>query len=259
MTVAARRSCGQRGRPSRSVQMAPRLMLVAHAPTAAIRRGAFPADEVIERRRRRTGRAPRCRGARRAGAAVPADRRRAWAGPPTVDPGFADLDAGRWRGRALAALLSSTTRRSGRLADRPDRQLRPAGRRWCDLVIRVGAALDGRALARRAVDASSSRRWWCGRRWCTCMRAPASMTFGFDVGPLTAVDGVRAGRAVGAAGDAAVARVELRCAGSLRSAWVGPGRIEGRDRPDDGDRGRPDTGGGGGRRRSRPRVPRTTR
>src|SRR6478735_884414 len=163
--------------------MAPRLMLVAHAPTEATRRGAFPRDEGIEpgvepvalhAAQVLLGPELRCR--------QTADAL-GWAGD--VDPGFADLDAGRWRGRVLAEVMGSDP------DDVADWLTGPTacphgGEAMADLMIRVGAALD-------------SRDWPDGRSIVLTsplvvraalvhlLRAPASMIFAIDVGPLTAV------------------------------------------------------------------------
>jgi broad specificity phosphatase PhoE len=164
--------------------MATRLMLVAHAPTAATRAGAFPADEVIAADAVEpvalrsvsvfTGPERRCR---QTASGL------GWAA--AVDPGLADLDAGRWRGRTLDALLTDDPEGLAAWLTDPS-AAPPGGESLVGLISRVGGALDGRA-------------WPDGRSVLVVsplvvraalvhlLRAPASLTFGFDVGPLTSV------------------------------------------------------------------------
>lgn len=93
--------------------MTVRLALVCHAPTAAVTRAAFPADEPLTEQ-----------GAGRAVAAAPAFAgagTAAWCGPEVacvqtaqalgfdavVEPALRDCDYGRWRGRALEEIQAS--------------------------------------------------------------------------------------------------------------------------------------------------------
>jgi broad specificity phosphatase PhoE len=86
--------------------MPTRLVLIAHAPTAANRRAAFAADEGIEPLRTAPARAERfdrCfvapeRRARETAAAL------GWTAE--VDKSLSDLDAGAWRGRSFDELLA---------------------------------------------------------------------------------------------------------------------------------------------------------
>jgi broad specificity phosphatase PhoE len=164
--------------------MATRLMLVAHAPTAATRAGAFPDDEdiaadAVEPVALRsvsvlTGPERRCR---QTASGL------GWAA--AVDPGLADLDAGRWRGRTLDSLLTDDPEGLAAWLTQPSVTL-PGGESLVGLISRVGGALDGRA-------------WPDGRSVLVVsplvvraalvhlLRAPASLIFAFDVGPLTSV------------------------------------------------------------------------
>jgi broad specificity phosphatase PhoE len=102
-----------------------------------------------------------------------------------VDPALADLDAGRWRGRTLDSLLADSP--EGVAAWLTDPSAAPhGGEPLVELISRVGGALDGRA-------------WPDGRSVLVVsplvvraalvhlLRAPSSLIFGFDVGPLTSV------------------------------------------------------------------------
>jgi broad specificity phosphatase PhoE len=162
--------------------MATRLMLVAHAPTAATRAGAFPDDEdiaadAVEPVALRsvsvlTGPERRCR---QTASGL------GWAA--AVDPGLADLDAGRWRGRTLDSLL----------ADEPDwlaawltdPSVAPhGGESLAYLASRVGATLDRSWPDGRCVVITSPLV--VRASLVHLLRAPAWLIFGFDVGPLTA-------------------------------------------------------------------------
>ena len=123
--------------------MAPRIVLVAHAATAATRRAAFPMDEVIERpadigpaglRTAQVLSGPELRCTQTAAAL-------GWA--PTVIPGLADLDAGEWTGRDLGDLFAAEPGLLQRWMTDTDARP-PGGESLSDLVRRVGGALDSR-------------------------------------------------------------------------------------------------------------------
>ena len=164
--------------------MAARLMLVAHAATAATRRAAFPRDEPLERPAEIEPRLLR--------AAVflsgPELRCRQTASAlgwqASVDEGLTDLDAGRWAGAELDELMAAEP---GALLDwmGDPAATGHGGESLDDLIGRVGAALD-------------SRSWPDGRSIVVAaplviraavvhlLRAPSSLVFGVDVEPLSA-------------------------------------------------------------------------
>ena len=123
--------------------MAPRLLLVAHAATAATRRGAFPVNEPIERptdiadvelRAVLVLSGPELRCTQTAAAL-------GWT--PTVIPGLADLNAGNWKGRDIGDLFATEPMAiQGWMTDPTARP--PDGESLADLVERVGATLDSR-------------------------------------------------------------------------------------------------------------------
>ncbi len=163
--------------------MASRLTLVAHAPTAATRRAAFPADEditddAIEPSPLRaalvlTGSELRCR---RTVAAL------GWTA--TVAPEFTDLDAGRWRARTIDELAG--TEPDALAAWLTDPSARPhGGESLADLVTRVGVALDARDWPDgRSVVVTSPPV--VRAALVHLLRAPLPLIFGFDVAPLSA-------------------------------------------------------------------------
>lgn len=163
--------------------MAARLQLVAHAATAATQRGAFPLDEHVERpdllrpvELRSVGRV--------SGPESPCLETAAAFGWPTeVDPGLADLDAGRWTGMSLMDLLDSD--REALASWMYDVTAAPhGGESLVDLIARTGAAVDGRAwpdgpsvlvvspLVVRALIVH-------------LLGAPATLMLGIDVEPLS--------------------------------------------------------------------------
>lgn len=131
------------------------VLLVRHAPSAASRRSAFPADEPLDGQGRRQAAA--LSGRLDAGAAVTSPARRCretarLAGFPDArpDPGFAELDFGSWAGRDPRDL--------GREAPadleawyRDPTSAPHGGERLTDLAERVTAALDGLRDAGRTV------------------------------------------------------------------------------------------------------------
>lgn len=122
--------------------MAPRITLVAHAATAATRRGAFPVDDDIEPDRQIPP-APL-----RAAAWLSGPERRctqtaaALGWTPTVVPGLADLDAGRWTGRDLGELFAAEPHAVQQWMTDPDMPP-PGGESLTALVERIGVVLDG--------------------------------------------------------------------------------------------------------------------
>ncbi|MET0965132.1 MAG: histidine phosphatase family protein [Nakamurella sp.] len=122
--------------------MAPRIVLVAHAATAATRRGAFPLNEAIERpgdiasvelRAEQMLSGPELRCIQTASAL-------GW--QPTVIAGLADLSAGDWTGHDLGALLATEPEMVQRWMTDPAAKA-PAGESLADLVERVGSVLAG--------------------------------------------------------------------------------------------------------------------
>ncbi|MET0863514.1 MAG: histidine phosphatase family protein [Nakamurella sp.] len=121
--------------------MARRIVLFANDATAATRRGAFPVDEAVERpadispvelRVRQVLSGPELRCTQTAAAL-------GWT--PTVIPGLADLDAGRWTGRDLGDLFTAEPALVQRWMTDAD-AVPPGGESLTDLVRRVGAVLD---------------------------------------------------------------------------------------------------------------------
>ena len=164
--------------------MAPRIVLVAHAATAALHRGAFPVDEDIERpsdlvavpirvAQVLTGPELRCRHTSDA---------LGWAA--AADPRLADLDAGRWAGADLGELLAAEPEAvMGWMTD-PDANPH-GGESLADVVRRIGSLLD-------------STSWPDGRSVVVTsplviraaivhlLKAPTSLLFGVDIEPLSA-------------------------------------------------------------------------
>lgn len=164
--------------------MAPRIVLIAHAATAATRRGAFPFDEAIERSgdmdpveirsvQLLSGPESRC---------IQTAAALGWT--PTVIPGLADLDAGRWTGRDLGDLFDTEPGALQRWMTDADANP-PGGESLTDLVRRVGAVLDG-------------LEWPDGRSILVTtpmviraaithlLRAPNDLLFSIDIEPLSA-------------------------------------------------------------------------
>jgi broad specificity phosphatase PhoE len=164
--------------------MAPRIVLVAHAATAATRLGAFAADEEIERpadisavpiRAAQVLTGPELRSRQTADAL-------GWSA--TVTPVLADLDAGRWAGTDLVELMTAEPEAvMGWMSD-PDANPH-GGESLFDLERRVGSLLD-------------STPWPDGRSFLVTsplmiraaivhlLRAPSSLLFGLDIEPLSA-------------------------------------------------------------------------
>jgi broad specificity phosphatase PhoE len=164
--------------------VAPRLVLVAHAVTSAVRLSAFPLDEGIEADQI-TGPVPLRAVLCRAGPelrCMQTAQALGWAA--TADPGLADLDAGRWNGLGLGDVFTSEPdSMSGWLRDV---DVRPhGGESLSELIDRVGAVLDGTS-------------WPDGRSLLVTsplviraavvhlLGTPRSFLFSVDVGPLSA-------------------------------------------------------------------------
>jgi len=160
-------------------------MLVAHAPTAATRAGAFPDDEdvpseepvrpvAVRSVQVLAGPERRCR---RTVSAL------GWSA--VVDPALADLDAGRWRGRTLDALLTDDPEGLAAWLTDPS-AAPPGGESLVGLISRVGGTLDARAWPDgRSVLVTSPLV--VRAALVHLLRAPSSLIFGIDVGPLMSV------------------------------------------------------------------------
>lgn len=164
--------------------MTSRLVFVAHAATPATARAAFSLDEPVQPGQVvapipvrpgtcLTGPELRCR-----------QTAQALGWTPSVEPGLADLDAGRWKGVELGEIVA--TEPDAAAAWLRDVDVRPhGGESLADVVQRVGSLMD-------------SRHWPAGRSLLVCaplviraalvhlLAAPASLLFTVDVGPLTA-------------------------------------------------------------------------
>ena len=127
-----------------------RLWLIPHAPTAATRSGAFPADESLDERGRTeagelslptparfdllTSPAPSCR--------ETADA--AGLGTPEIEPALGDCDFGSWAGWTLGEI--SAEEANGFTTWMSDPEARPhGGETLAELATRVGAWLDAEA------------------------------------------------------------------------------------------------------------------
>lgn len=127
-----------------------RLWLIPHAPTAATRGGAFPADEPLDERGRTeagelssrtparfdllTSPARSCLGTAAA----------AGLGPPHAEPALGDCDFGSWAGRGIEQV--SAEEPEGFAAWMTDPEARPhGGETLTELAARVGAWLDSQA------------------------------------------------------------------------------------------------------------------
>ncbi len=106
-----------------------RLLLVRHAPTAATRQAAFPADEELDADARTraaalAGALPASLGAPLETVCSPALRCRQTAAAaglvPSIEPRLAECDFGAWAGRSLAALHASDPEGVGRWMNDPD-------------------------------------------------------------------------------------------------------------------------------------------
>jgi broad specificity phosphatase PhoE len=169
--------------------MAARLMLVAHAPTSATRRAAFPVDEGIEGLESigavqfragiwLSGPELRCR-----------QTATALGREPTVVDGFADLDAGRWAGADLGGLM--TAEPESVMAWMTDVGAAPhGGESLQDLIERVGIALDGAALAGRpwpdGLSVVVAAPLVIRAALVHLLAAPSSLLFAVDIEPLSA-------------------------------------------------------------------------
>jgi broad specificity phosphatase PhoE len=163
-----------------------RLVLIAHAPTAATRCAAFADDEGIEPLREPPGRMGRLdryfvapeRRARETAAAL------GW--PADVDAALRDLDAGDWRGRSFDDLLAATPELV--VAWTADPAFRPPGGESVeDLIARIAPWLKiqqqqaGRigAVAHPAVLRAAA---------IAALNAPPALFWRLDAGPLTRLE-----------------------------------------------------------------------
>jgi broad specificity phosphatase PhoE len=163
-----------------------RLVLIAHAPTAATRRAAFADEEGIEPLGAPpgpVGRFDRCfvapeRRARETAAAL------GWTA--AVDEALRDLDAGAWRGRGFDELLAETP--EALAAWTADPAFRPPGGESVeDLVARLAPWLEiqqrqaGRigAVAHPAVLRATA---------IAALNAPPALFWRLDAGPLTRLE-----------------------------------------------------------------------
>lgn len=133
--------------------MTARLQMLCHAATTATHAGVFATEDPIEERER-----PRI-AALRAGLATPSvvrvaparaarETAEALGFPAIPDAGLADLDAGRWRGRALADVAGQKP--DALAAWMSDPHAAPhGGETVASLVERVGAWLDAGPFAGR--------------------------------------------------------------------------------------------------------------
>jgi broad specificity phosphatase PhoE len=169
--------------------MAARLMLVAHAATAATERAAFPVDEAVEGLENigpvqlRAGMwlsGPELRCRQTAGAL---------GRPPTVVDGFADLDAGRGAGADLPGLMAAEP--ESVMAWMTEVTAAPhGGESLQDLVTRVGGALAGGALGGRpwpdGLSVIVAAPLVIRAALVHLLAAPSSFLFGVDIEPLSA-------------------------------------------------------------------------
>jgi broad specificity phosphatase PhoE len=163
-----------------------RLVLIAHAPTAATRRAAFADDEGIELLRDppgSMGRFDRCfvapeQRARETAAAL------GW--PADVDAVLRDLDAGAWRGRSFDDLLAEAP--DALAAWTADPGWRPPGGESVEeLIARIAPWLEiqqqqgGRigAVAHPAVLRAAA---------IAALNAPPALFWRLDAGPLTRLE-----------------------------------------------------------------------
>lgn len=161
-----------------------RLVLIAHAPTAANRRAAFAADEGIEPLHAlpaRGERFDRCfvapeRRARETAAAL------GWAAE--VDRELRDLDAGAWRGRRFDELLAEAP--EALAAWTADPAFRPPGGESVeDLVRRLGAWIERQPHGRIGVVAHPAVLRAAA---IAALGAPAALFRQLDAGPLTRLE-----------------------------------------------------------------------
>jgi broad specificity phosphatase PhoE len=169
-------------------------MLIAHAATAATKRGAFPVDEAVDRLEAiapvqlragmwLSGPELRCR-----------QTAAALGFQPKLIAGFADLDAGRWAGADLGELMAAEP--ESMMAWMTDVDSAPhGGESLQDLIKRVGATLDRGPPDGGALDRAP---WPDGLTVVVAaplviraavvhlLAAPSSLLFGVDVEPLSA-------------------------------------------------------------------------
>lgn len=128
--------------------MSLRLLLICNASTSAMRAAAFPADEPLEARGRRSAAALAGNFAQiRTVWTSPALRARETAAAlglsPVVDPALRDLDVGRWAGRSLAEIEAAEPDGFAAWINDPDAAPH-GGEAIAALLARVGSWLDAR-------------------------------------------------------------------------------------------------------------------
>jgi broad specificity phosphatase PhoE len=163
-----------------------RLVLVAHAPTAANRRAAFADDEGIEPRRvlpARGERFDRCFVApeRRAGETAAA---LGWTAE--VDHGLRDLDAGAWCGRGFDDLLAEAP--AALAAWTADPAFRPPGGESVeDLVGRMGIWIEAQRQQAGRIGAVTHPAVLRAAA-VAALEAPPALFWRLDAGPLTRLE-----------------------------------------------------------------------
>lgn len=165
--------------------MPTRLLLIAHAPTSATRRVAFPLDEPIEpiTAAPELGPAPRClaapeRRTRETAEALGLDARR--------ETLLADIDLGRWEGRSFEEVLEEDP--AGVAAWTSDPAAIPhGGESVNDLIARVGAWLDAEKRDGTRVIAVTHPAV-IRAALVVAIGAPAESFWRIDIAPLTRVD-----------------------------------------------------------------------
>jgi broad specificity phosphatase PhoE len=164
--------------------MAPRIVLIAHAATAATRRGAFSLDEALD------AAATLAPAPVRAVQYLSGPERRctqtaaALGWTATTIDGFADLDAGRWSGLDLGELFAAETESVQSWMTDPAAAPH-GGESLTDLIDRVGSVFDGRSWpdGRSIVVTSPLVTRAAIVR---LLAAPPSMVFSVDIEPLSA-------------------------------------------------------------------------
>lgn len=166
-----------------------RIVLLAHAPTAAVRAAAFPADEpltaaALTQAAGLRGTLPRSDEVRCADTARCRQTAEALGLDPVLDTDLAGLDHGTWAGRSLGDVGAVDPDGLGEWLTDPD--ARPhGGETLSELLARVGAWLDARTdpphTVLAVVDAAVARA-----AVVHALGAPATALWRVDVAPLAA-------------------------------------------------------------------------